>query len=256
MRGEAAARCVGALADLVLPAECAGCGRAGTTCCPACRAALTGRPFPAYRSPAPPGMPPVHAALPYAGLPRTVLLAYKEAGRADLGGCLAEPLATALAAAGRAFGVPQLRGCAIVPVPSQPAARRARGGDHLAPLVRRARRLVASGPVVQALRHGRAVADQSRLDAAGRRANLGGALQVRPHLVSRLRGRPLLLADDVVTTGATLAEAARALRVAGLEVAGAAVIAATELQHVAACPPHAVWPCEGGRRRASVGDGY
>lgn len=235
MPGDGAAGLIGALADLVLPVECAGCGAAGTACCPACRKTLAGRPFPAYRSPAPAGLPPVVAALPYAGLPRALLLAYKEAGRADLGRCLAEPLAAALTAAGRSAGVPQLRGCALVPMPSRATARRARGGDHLAPLARRARRLAATGAVVQALRHGRAVADQSALGAAGRRANLRGALQVRPHLVPRLRGRPLLLVDDVVTTGATLAEAARALRAAGLDVAGAAVIAATELQRVASC---------------------
>jgi predicted amidophosphoribosyltransferase len=77
---------------------------------------------------------------------------------------------------------------------------------------------------VQALEHRRRVADQAGLTAADRTANLTGALQARLDL----HGVQVIVVDDVVTTGATLAEAARALRAAGAEVPAAAVIAATE----------------------------
>ena len=70
----------------------------------------------------------------------------------------------------------------------------------------------------------RRVADQSGLDAAGRSANLAGALRAS----SDLSGVPVVVVDDVVTTGATLVEAARALRDAGALVRGAAVVAATQ----------------------------
>lgn len=81
--------------------------------------------------------------------------------------------------------------------------------------------------VVAALRHVRRVADQAGLDARGRAANLAGALAVRREAQPRLEGRPVVLVDDVLTTGATLAEAARALSSAGVSVCAGAVLAAT-----------------------------
>jgi len=68
----------------------------------------------------------------------------------------------------------------------------------------------------------RSVADQSGLSTAERTANLHGALRA----TTAVRG-PVLVVDDVVTTGATLVEAARALTAVGHQVAGAAVVAAT-----------------------------
>jgi predicted amidophosphoribosyltransferase len=53
-------------------------------------------------------------------------------------------------------------------------------------------------------------------------------MTVRPPAVGALGGRPVVIVDDLVTTGASLAEAARALRVAGAEVIGAATVAATQ----------------------------
>jgi predicted amidophosphoribosyltransferase len=67
------------------------------------------------------------------------------------------------------------------------------------------------------------VLDQAGLDAGERRANLQGALRSR----RRLDGVDVVVVDDVVTTGATLAEAARALTAAGARIRGASVVAAT-----------------------------
>ncbi|KIF07770.1 phosphoribosyltransferase, partial [Streptomyces sp. RSD-27] len=59
-----------------------------------------------------------------------------------------------------------------------------------------------------------------------RQQNLAGALEVRPGGMRLVEGVRIVVVDDVVTTGATLAEAARALGAAGLWADAAAVVAA------------------------------
>jgi predicted amidophosphoribosyltransferase len=205
------------LLDLVLPRDCAGCSAPGRTLCPRCAGALTGRPVAHRPSPAPSGLPPIVAAAAYDGVVRSLLLAHKERGRLALAG----PLGRALAGAAAEHG----RGAVLVPVPSSPAAVRARGHDHARRLAAVAGRLLGvrtAAVLVQARR----VEDQSGLDAAARSAKLAGALRAR----RRLDGLGVVVLDDVATTGATLAEAARALEAAGAEVRGAAVVAATVLR--------------------------
>ncbi len=204
-----------AVADLVLPRSCAGCGAAGEQVCPTCRGRLAAvRPHRTAPDPCPAGLPRTCAAAPYDEVVRGLLVGHKERGRLGLGG----PLGALLAGA-----VGELRAgqVVLVPVPSSRAAVRARGHDHALRLARAA--AGASGlraaPLLVPLR---AVADQAGLDAAARAANVGGALAVR----DRLDGLAVVVVDDVVTTGATLVEAARALRDGGARVRGAAVVAA------------------------------
>ncbi|GMA88452.1 hypothetical protein GCM10025868_37020 [Angustibacter aerolatus] len=83
---------------------------------------------------------------------------------------------------------------------------------------------------VPALRQVRPVADQARLDAAGRQANLAGALGVVPGWRRTVRDARVLLVDDVVTTGATLWAAADALHLGGADVLGAVAVARTPLR--------------------------
>jgi predicted amidophosphoribosyltransferase len=83
------------------------------------------------------------------------------------------------------------------------------------------------------------VADQAGLAAAARRRNLNGALAVRAGWRARLAGRSLLLVDDVVTTGATLLDARRALTEAGARVLAAATVASTPSVCTASRADHA-----------------
>lgn len=191
--------------------------------CPQCRAALSGaEPFRVRPVPEPPGLPAVHAAARYADEVRAALLAHKERGAL----ALARPLGAALAGAVRA-GVgevgwgegeaPQSPGdLLLVPVPSTRAAVRARGHDPARRIALAAagelRRAGVPARVAAVLRQRRAVADQSGLGSRQRLDNLVGALTVVPGGARVLCGGPVVLVDDVVTTGASLAEAARAVR--------------------------------------------
>lgn len=214
--------------DLVLPAECGGCGRPRTALCPECRAALNGAvPSRVRPVPEPLGLPVVHAATRYEDEVRAVLLAHKERGALALAG----PLGTALAGAVRAGldGAPRGRtGVLLVPVPSARRAVRARGHDPARRIaLAAAGELRGSGTparVLAVLRQRRAVADQAGLNSRQRLDNLAGALSVAPGGGRLLAGAgAVVLVDDLMTTGASLAEAARAVREAvGCAEAGGA----------------------------------
>src|SRR5690606_19239855 len=88
-----------------------------------------------------------------------------------------------------------------------------------------------------ALRLRRAVADQSELDARSRWANLAGAFEVPERRRRVLAERQIVIVDDVLTTGATVADAARAATEAGAVVRAVAVVAATVRQRSSARPP-------------------
>ena len=229
----AARAAIDGLVDLALPAICAGCGSGAGLICPRCAPAFGEPARPAWPVPAPAGLPPPWAVAEYAGPVRAAVVAHKEHGRLGLVRPLGAALArAALAAQGQAGPSAPLL---LVPAPSRPAAVRARGHDHTVRLAWRAaavlRRQGVDASVLAVLRVRGGIVDQAGLSASQRAANLAGAHRVPGHLGRLVSGRRLVLVDDVVTSGATLAEAARALRAAGAEVTGAALVAATIRRH-------------------------
>lgn len=199
---------------LAFPIECGGCGAADRPVCASCRSSLAG-PVLSRRVA---DTFDVLSAAPHAGPPARLVASFKDAGRTGSASVLASALLTALEAGAQHVaprtGAPVL----VVPVPSSPTAIRRRGFEPLV-LISRAARL----PVTHGLRLTRRVQDQTELSAIDRRRNVNGSMAALPVA----RGREVVLLDDVVTTGATLAEAARAVTAAGGKVLFAATITST-----------------------------
>ena len=238
-----ASRSLGAMLELALPITCGGCGSSGATWCVACadEADQAGHPGGARQvcpTPSPVGFPPTWAASPYGAATRAALVAFKDDDRRDLMAVLAPRLAGAMAAA--LAGDPHLRAVLasgngpvlVVPVPSSPSAVRRRGDAPLELLTRAAVRHLglSEGELIvsPALRLRRRVADQSGLDHGQRADNLERAMEVRPRWRASIHGVTVMLVDDLLTTGATLTEASRALREGGAGHVAAATVAATQ----------------------------
>lgn len=184
-----------------LPLSCAGCGAADVSLCEGCRLALAPR---IHRRSVSSGVV-VTAALVFDGVAARTIRALKEEGRTSLARALGPALAVAVRAAVGAHGVrPVVR---ITAVPSSRAAFRRRGHRPVELLVR-----ASSLRSERLLRVARTPRDQRGLGRIERRANVAGALEARP-----IGGGVVVVVDDVVTTGATLVEAERALRAAGAD---------------------------------------
>lgn len=203
-------RVAGAFLDAlaaISPVDCAGCGSADRSLCANCRVAIQ----PAVTPRSLPGGMTIFTALRYEGVARQALLAFKESGRTDVAKPLGQSLAPALK---RALET----GAELVAVPTSRAAWRRRGYDPVTLLCRR-----AGVDPARVLFHGRSTESQKTLTSAERDLNLRDSMVAK----RSLEGRRFVLVDDVVTTGATFAEAARALRAAGAEVVGGAALAFT-----------------------------
>ncbi|WP_245802261.1 ComF family protein [Corynebacterium pacaense] len=150
---------------------------------------------------------PVWSLGPYEGAHRAVLIAMKERGRRDL-------VAEVAAVVGASIGFLVARGeiehnCTLVPAPTRERSRRLRGGDPVE-LVCRATGLTT----LPSVRLAAGTPDSVGQSAVQRRRNLRVELLRTPP-------SPVVIIDDVVTTGATLSATADVLRSAGVLVRGA-----------------------------------
>lgn len=202
---------IDAARHLFLGVECAGCGAPGRSPCLACTDALDrGLPRAVRRDPID---VPLVAAHDYRPLLEKFVPSFKDDGDLGLSSVLGRQLAGAVRHLEPGDGV------VLVPVPSLPSAVRQRGLDHMLTLTRAAGRQLGM-QTIRLLRRRRSGVDQRQLGRGGRSANVRGSMVP----VRSTRSCSLVVCDDIVTTGSSLAEAIRALRLAGHEVVGAAVI--------------------------------
>lgn len=212
--------------DLAFPATCSGCRREGAPLCAACLPALDARLTLPGGTPI--GLPAdIPAPLlqlewcaPFSGPVRAAMHDLKYAGERRL----AEPLGAALARRWARVGIGSQ---IVVPVPVHAERERHRGYDQATLLAAVAARHLGLR-MAHALERGRATVAQFELGRDERAANVDGAFRLRssaPDAWHAIAGRWVLLIDDVVTTGATLAACATALEQAGALAVSAIAIA-------------------------------
>ncbi len=193
-------RMLEAFLDVVYPPECAACGaavRARESLCAPCWDTV---------EPASSGGPGIHAPFAYGGQLQVALLRFKLVPRPDL----ARALGALLHPSARALGA---HADVVLPVPPHPRRLRERGFDHTLELARAADVGRPLRPLW--LARTRDTPTQRGRSRRARAENVAGAFAVPERARSRLSGARVLLLDDVVTTGATVAECARTLRAAG-----------------------------------------
>lgn len=221
------------LGDLVVPLACAGCGARGVVLCPSC-VMLLGEPRRceqgAPRLDRTDGLPPlpVWSLAALRGPVHGLIVAWKDGGRRDVDATLAEVMDRAGGTLARVVRAATSGPVAVVPVPSSPRSTLRRGCVPVEVLAAGLVRGLRAGGVDArrdegALRRRAWVRDQAGLGRDARGRNLAGALVARAGDAST----PVVVVDDVLTTGATVAAVHDTLVAAGRCVLGAVVLAAT-----------------------------
>jgi len=206
------------LLDLVLPTLCCGCKRLGAILCTECRAALVGSPRVVSRA--------AQVGWVFCAFDEQVariLNAFKEDGQTRVAVTLAAKMTPLLA--NFPSSEPGEKGLVLVSVPSRPSSFVKRGFVPAQVLAKEIGKQSALRSL-SALKFIRQVEDQAGLGASKRKLNLVESMSAK----FSLRGYRVIIIDDIVTTGATIVEAGRALEAAGAQVIGFLAFAETILK--------------------------
>ena len=189
------------LAELIFPSRCIACGLLGPSICAQCRSGWNPH---IYRQTV--GDIPTYSSVTYSPIAQKVILASKENSLKEADRLVVEALMKSLSYLKRERGL-----ALLVPIPARTSSRRRRGRDYILDLVKQLD--VDSVELLSVVKH---VRDQSTLNHDRRATNLDHAFEAR-----RCEVGEVILIDDIVTTGATLLEAQRALQRRGIAVKGA-----------------------------------
>lgn len=193
--------------DLVFPAACIVCERKPKPQCPNCIPNAMILPVRGFDF-------PVFAALPHQGAIEKMIAGYKDQQLLSLGASLAKLVA-------QLFMEVDIASYSAVITPARNAKNfRKRGFDPAFCLAKQAVRLLPIGVDVHPLKPTRGLEDQRHLGKAAREINVAKSMR----LEAKLAG-PVLLFDDVLTTGSTIQEMARACRASSVEVGVGCVLA-------------------------------
>ena len=190
--------------QLLFPTRCFGCNVIGIPICAVCR-----REWHPHFYSTQIAKLQIHSGVVYSPVASRIILAAKENGLGGADRLIIDSIIHVLS-----LGRFEDHNIRLVPIPSSPAARRRRGRSFIVDITMKIGKQLGL-PVSDSLELCRKVVDQSGLDATGRDENMKGAFALKTGAFPR---GDLILIDDVVTSGATLTEAARVLRLRGLHV--------------------------------------
>lgn len=206
---------IASLRELIFPVRCLGCDQLGISICSQCRKFWHPRVIKTWSHSQ--EKFPIYSSIPYSPIAGKVLLSAKESSLELADNLLVTALLHSLRGAQSQNQIDFL-----VPIPSRKSVARKRGRQFISVLSKSVGES-ENLPTEEILTHTRKVRDQSNLDAKDRAANLDKAL-----ISLRFLSGKAVLIDDLVTTGATLHEAARALRSKGITVAAAVTACVAE----------------------------
>ena len=208
--------------EILFPTRCISCSDLGTTLCSRCSSIWLHREYFQKLSRDSKNSLLVSSSVLYSPIASHILLAAKESNVRKSTELVILALEHSLQRS--LLQQPDLCISALVPIPSRPQAIRARGRDFLQDITQ-ALSVKYQIPVIPILGYSKRVKDQSGLNSEERWNNLNDSLVVRGKALrdefSTGQAQAVLLVDDLVTTGATLIAASKALNQAGIVAIGA-----------------------------------
>ncbi|MSZ47907.1 MAG: hypothetical protein F2602_00480 [Actinobacteria bacterium] len=203
--------------EIIFPTRCISCSLLGASLCPSCSATWSHQPYFQRLSRDSKNTLLVSSSVLYSPIASHILLAAKESSVRKS----TEFVILALEHSMQKLLLrePNLQIFALVPIPSRPQAVRTRGRDFLQ-VITQSLSAKFHIPIIPILGYSKKVKDQSGLNSEERWNNLNDSLVVKDRTLAG-KAQGVLLVDDLVTTGATLLAAEKALNQAGIRAIGA-----------------------------------